>query len=75
MVRFYLKHVERKPDPEPVKVRPKLAIYVGIALWSLALLALLAAPKSLPLEEPLALTTCGIGIVLGFWGLWHVRNR
>ncbi|MEN9715892.1 MAG: hypothetical protein RJA35_1359, partial [Actinomycetota bacterium] len=50
MVRFYLKHVERKPDPEPVKVNAKRAIYVGLILWVVALLALLVAPKSLPLE-------------------------
>lgn len=75
MVRFYLKHVERKPDPEPVKVNSKRAITVGLVLWSVALLALLAAPQSLPFEKTLGLTTCGVGIVLGFWGLWHDRNR
>jgi len=75
MVRFYLKHVERRPDPEPVKVNPKLAIAVGLVFWAIALLTLLVAPNSLPLEEPLAFSTCGVGIVLGFWGLWHVRNR
>ena len=75
MVRFYLKHVERRPDPEPVKVNPKRAIVVGLALWSVALLALFIAPDALPLEKTLAFSTCGVGIVLGFWGLWHVRNR
>ena len=75
MVRFYLKHVERKPDPEPVKVNAKRAIQVGLALWAFALLVLLFAAKGLPFEEPLTLTTCGVGIVLGVWGLWHVRNR
>lgn len=75
MVRFYLKHVERKPDPEPVKVNAKLAVGIGTTVWIIALLALLAAPQSLPLEEPLALTTCAIGAILGFWGLWHVRKR
>jgi len=75
MVRFYLKHVERKPDPEPVKVNAKRAIVVGLTLWATALLILLLAPKSLPFEEPLGFATCVVGIVLGFWGLWHVRRR
>ena len=75
MVRFYLKHVERKPDPEPVKVNAKRAILVGLCLWAVALLVLLFTPEGLPFEEPLTLTTCGVGIVLGVWGLWHVRNR
>jgi len=75
MVRFYIKHVERKPDPEPVQVNAKLAIGVGLTLWTIALLALLAAPQSFPFEEPLALATCGVGIVLGIYGYWHVRKR
>ena len=75
MVRFYLKHVERKPDPEPVKVNAKLAVAVGTGLWVVALLTLLAAPQLLPLEEPLAQATAGVGVALGLYGLWHVRNR
>lgn len=75
MVRFYIKHVERKPDPEPVPVKPKIAIVVGLILWTVALLALLAAPQSFPFEEPLALYTCIVGIVLGVYAFWHVRRR
>ena len=75
MVRFYIKHVERKPDPEPVQTKPKIAIGVGIILWTVALLALLASPKSFPFEEPLALYTCVVGIVLGVYAYWHVGRR
>ena len=75
MVRFYLKHVERKPDPEPVKVNAKLAIGVGLIFWTVALLTLLFAPKALPLEEPLALDTTVVGLILGIYFYWHVRKR
>lgn len=75
MVRFYLKHVERKPDPEPVKVNAKLAVAVGTGLWIVALLTLLAAPQLLPLEQPLAQATALVGVALGIYGLWHVRRR
>lgn len=69
MVRFYLKQLERKPDPEPAAVNTRLAIGVGILLWGIGLFALLVTPEELVPEKALWLSTCVVGIGLGVFGL------
>ncbi|WP_283139011.1 DUF2530 domain-containing protein [Rhizohabitans arisaemae] len=63
----------RLPDPPPLKTNDVRAITVGIALWSVALLVLLAA--DLDHTHRWWIWTCATGIALGFFGLLYVRRR
>lgn len=75
-MRWYLKESERNPDPEPASVNASLAIWVGIAVWALAFVAILLFSAQLPQEKlgwwPY---TCLIGIVLGLVALPIVNRR
>lgn len=75
-MRFYVKDSERKPDPEPVKTNAALAIKVGIAAWTIALVGCLFFAEALAAsQKSWWLLTCVIGIGLGFFALYRVRNR
>jgi hypothetical protein len=74
-MKFYVKDSERKPDPEPVKTNAKLAISVGLGLWSLALVVLLFARSAVPAAQESWTFTCLAGIGLGLYALFHVRRR
>ena len=74
-MKFYIKDSERKPDPEPVKTNAKLAILVGLGLWSLALVVLLFAGSAIPAAQESWSFTCLAGIALGLYALFHVRKR
>jgi hypothetical protein len=52
------------------------AIYVGLVLWALGLLALLLVPALLDVQyASWRIATCVIGVVLGLMGLIYVRLR
>jgi hypothetical protein len=75
-MRLWLKDSERRPDPMPVRTDDQLAIYTGLALWLLGLLALLIVPAMLDLEyASWRIATCVIGLVLGVLGLIYTRFR
>jgi hypothetical protein len=75
-MRLWLKDSERRPDPMPVKTDNRVAIYVGLGLWLLALVALLVVPQLLDLEyASWRLSTCVVGVVLGLLGLLYTRFR
>jgi hypothetical protein len=74
-MKFYIKDSERKPDPEPVKTNAKLAISVGLGLWTAALAALLLAGSAVPAAQESWTLTCLAGIGLGLYALFHVRKR
>lgn len=74
-IRFYVKDSERKPDPEPMRTNPVLAIAVGSVLWAVALVVLLATKPAAATATPWIVWTCVAGIALGFYALWHVRRR
>jgi hypothetical protein len=74
-MKFYIKDSERKPDPEPVKTNAKLAISVGLVMWSLALVVLLLAGSAIPAAQESWTFTCLAGIGLGLYALFHVRKR
>ncbi|PRY67185.1 uncharacterized protein DUF2530 [Glaciihabitans tibetensis] len=75
-MRVWLKDSERRPDPVPVKTDSRAALYVGLVLWLLALVALLLAPELLNLDEaPWRVATCVVGLVLGALGLLYLRFR
>jgi membrane protein DedA with SNARE-associated domain len=68
---------QRRPDPEPLKTNDKLIVWVGIALWAVALLVLGVFFRD-DLRRHHAewwLWTCVVGIGIGFWGMWVIRNR
>lgn len=72
-MRLYVKDSERRPDPEPVKANARLAIGVGLVLWSLALIALVAGF----IQESAALkpATAIVGLALGLFGWFWVGRR
>jgi hypothetical protein len=75
-MRLWLKDSERRPDPLPVKTDNRVAIYVGLGLWLLALVALLVVPQLLDLEyASWRLATCVVGVILGLLGLLYTRLR
>ena len=74
-IRFYVKDSERKPDPQPVKTNATLAVRVGIAIWILALIGLLSLPGLVPETKPWWPWTCVVGIGLGLFALFKVRDR
>lgn len=74
-MKFYVKDSERKRDPEPVKTNAKLAVLVGLGLWSLALFVLLLAGSAIPAAQESWALTCLAGIGLGFYALFHIRKR
>lgn len=75
-MRWYLSESERKPDPEPAATNAALAIWIGIALWLIALAAIWFLSPQLP-SEKLAWWpyTCVIGVLLGLVALPIVRRR
>jgi hypothetical protein len=75
-MRLWLKDSERRPDPLPVRTDTGTAIYVGLVLWALGLLALLLVPALLDVQyASWRIATCVIGVVLGLMGLIYVRLR
>ena len=67
----------RRPDPEPLETDDRLVILVGMALWALAFVVLLAF-----FHDDLRrhhtewwLWSCGIGILFGLYGLRFAAKR
>ncbi|MBX3094204.1 MAG: DUF2530 domain-containing protein [Cryobacterium sp.] len=76
-MRWYLKESERKPDPAPVTTDDRTPMLIGLGVWLLALVGLLAVPGAHAASPDLWLGTCLVGIALGVVGLLytHVRRR
>jgi len=75
-VKLFVRHVERKPDPEPVKVNQKLVVFVGTGVWVAVLAILLAFYQSLADAGLLWwLHTAIVGILLGGVAYLMVRNN
>lgn len=74
-IRFYVKDSERKPDPEPMRTNPVLALSVGTVLWIVGLAVLLATKPATAASTPWIVWTCVAGAVLGVYGIWHIRRR
>ena len=75
-VRFYVKDTDRKPDPGPANVNAGRAVIVGVALWAIALVGVLAfAPAELAANKTWYALTCLAGIALGIFAWFKIRNR
>ena len=75
-MRWWLKDSERRPDPEPIKTDDRLAIVVGLALWTVALAVfLLFLAPLLAAGDRWWLWTCVTGLALGLIGLVYTHRR
>jgi hypothetical protein len=75
-VRLWLKDSERRPDPAPVKTDDRKAMLVGIALWLVALAALLVfLPQLTAAGMAWWLWTCVAGLALGLIGILYTHWR
>ena len=75
-MKLFVSHVERKPEPEPVKVNQKLVVLIGTGVWVVVLLVLLAFYQSLADAGLLWwLHTAIVGILLGGLAYFMVRNN
>ena len=72
--KLWLKDSERRPDPVPVATDDRKAVFVGTALWVVALIVALFVPVADGLK-PYILTTCATGIALGLVGLAYTHRR
>ena len=65
-----------RPPPEPLQTHDLKAVLVGIAVWSVALVILLARAFSTDGDsDDRWVWVCLAGLVLGAVGVRHVRRR
>jgi hypothetical protein len=75
-MRLWLKDSERRTDPAPVKTDDRKAMLVGVSLWLVALVVLLAElGPLLATGKDLWLWTCVVGIALGLVGILYTHRR
>jgi hypothetical protein len=75
-MRWIAKDSERKPDPEPIKGTAKVAVYVGMGGFLIALILILVFYSQI--ENPHKVWypyTCVFGLFLGIFALFRVGNR
>lgn len=67
----------RRPDPEPLRTNDRPVVLVGIGAWIVTFVVLVVFFRG-DLEHHHAtywLWACGIGVVLGLYGLHFLRKR
>lgn len=75
-MRLWLKDSERRADPTPVTTDDRKAMLVGIALWLVALVALLVFIGPVTTSgNAWWLWTCGVGLALGAIGIIYTNAR
>ncbi len=75
-MRLWLKDSERRPDPSPAKTDDRKAMLVGLSLWLVALVVLLAVlGPLLAAGNGLWLWTCAVGLALGLVGILYTNWR
>ncbi|MGV8885290.1 MAG: DUF2530 domain-containing protein [Microbacteriaceae bacterium] len=73
-MRLWLKDSERRPDPAPAKTDDRLAIFVGLGAWILALITVVIVAQPFSGNAILG-WTCVVGIALGIAGLFYTQAR
>lgn len=71
-MRLFIRDSQRRTDPTLKPVNAKRAIYVGLVLWLIALVTLLASQPAQPLWW---ISSCIVGLALGLAMLVYLRRR
>lgn len=75
-MKFFVKDSERRPDPAPAKSNPRIAIFVGMAIFAIALVAILLGYNSISSAHKIWYPyTCVFGLALGIVALFTTRKR
>jgi len=75
-VRLYLRSTDRRPDPAPLPTNDRAAVLIGIAVWAVLWVILLAAhPALAEAGHGWWIWTPPAGIVLGLLGLVYLRRH
>ena len=75
-MRLWLKDSERRTDPAPVVTDDRKAMVVGLALWLVALAAvIIALPTLTASDQAWWLEMCVTGLVLGVIGIAYTQWR
>ena len=75
-MKFFVKDSERRPDPAPAKSNSRIAIFVGMAFFAIALIASLIGYDNITSEHKIWYPyTCVVGLVLGVVALFTTKNR
>ncbi|THG29852.1 DUF2530 domain-containing protein [Naasia lichenicola] len=74
-MRLYLKDSERRPDPRPVQVDERRAVFVGLVVWIIATVIYLLVFATNGEADAGVVWTCTAGIALGLAGLVYTERR
>jgi hypothetical protein len=75
-VRIWLKDSERRPDPAPVATDDRKAVLVGLALWLVALAAVVIVANPITTDaSPSWFWACITGLALGLIGLGYTHAQ
>lgn len=75
-MKLWVSESDRKPEPEPIESNAKVAVLLGIAAWTIALVLVLFFGDSFAGSIPSWWTLCCVfGISLGIFGFFKVRGR
>ena len=75
-MRWIAKDSERKPDPEPIKGTAKKAVVIGMVIFALSLVFILVFYDSITSPNKVWYPyTCLVGLLLGVFALFKVKDR
>jgi hypothetical protein len=75
-MRWIAKDSERKPDPEPIMGTAKVAVFIGMGGFLIALILILVFYSQIDNPHKVWYPyTCVVGLLLGIFALFRVGNR
>ena len=75
-MRWIAKDSERKPDPEPIKGTAKKAVIIGMVIFAMGLVVILVFYNSITSPNRVWYPyTCLVGLLLGVFALFKVKDR